>query len=107
MTRKYDTLIHFPGYGRRELRLSGHQRTIVVSKNYRIVEVEEAVSPSPLTIITKEKYGKIKVNSGNPVQNSTKSAIDTLSTPKKSEPDKKEPYSTPIPACNFPPLPGN
>ena len=46
MTRKYDTLIHFPGYGRRELRLSGRQRTIVVSKNYRIVEVGEAVYPS-------------------------------------------------------------
>ena len=44
VTRKYDTRIHFLGYGRRELQLSGHQRMIVVSKNYRIVEVGDAVS---------------------------------------------------------------
>ena len=35
----------FAGLWGRQLWLSGRQRTIVVSKNYRIVEVGEAVSP--------------------------------------------------------------
>ena len=41
----------FSGLWERELRLSGRQRTIVVSKNYIIVEVEEAVTPPPSLLL--------------------------------------------------------
>ena len=55
VTRKYEILMHSLGYGRRQLRHSGHQRTRVVSKYYRIVEVGEAVFLS-LTFL-KRWYG--------------------------------------------------
>ena len=46
VTRKYDTFIHSPGCREGSCN-SSLQRTIVVSKNYRIVEVGEAVSLPP------------------------------------------------------------
>ena len=50
--RKYDTLIHLP-VCEKGVQLSDRQRMIIGSKNHRIVEVGEAVSPSPLSIITR------------------------------------------------------
>ena len=50
MTWKYDTLIHSPGC-REGSCDSRRQWTIVVSKNYRIVEVGEAVSLPPSLLL--------------------------------------------------------
>ena len=53
VTRKYDTLIHSPGCG------EGSCDSLVVSKNYRIVEVGEAVSlPSSLLLLGDMSMGE-------------------------------------------------